>query len=205
MRKKLPRVVTDIDDTKAIFWSEFVRWHNDAYGTQYTPQELSTTRPQNITEDEFGTRFYAFFETDAFANLPVVPGSKESIDRLASDGFAFSAVTFRSLITQRTTENWLEREFPGIYQDVFCIHGESFNKYADPSCTRKSQACRRFGASIIVDDDPKVVLECAENGILAFFLRGDWNSRSLARLCLPKYVIPVSSWGEIEDSLRKQY
>jgi len=127
----------------------------------------------------------------------VLAGALHSLQRLAAT-CDLVVVTSRQHCIRQPTLEWIERHFPGVFAEVhfgnhWALEGQSKAKseicrraYSAPakhaarlaSAAHPHAAARRdIGASVLIDDNPRYAVECAEAGMEVLLY--DWQ------LCYP--------------------
>lgn len=87
-------------------------------------------------------------------------GAFESLQRLGKS-FDLVVVTSRQHAIQSVTLDWIDRHYPGIFQEVY--FGNHWAVEGTPR--KKSDICRAIGASVIIDDNVGYAVDCANAGI----------------------------------------
>lgn len=78
-------------------------------------------------------------------------------------------VTSRQHVIRQPTLQWLDTYFPGTFVDV---HFGNHYALSGPSMS-KSEICKQVGAQVLIDDNPRYALECAQAGIQVLLF--DWD------------------------------
>ena len=76
-------------------------------------------------------------------------------------------VTGRQEAVRETTELWIDRFFPGIFDDVILTNSFTENEI------KKVDVCRALGIGCIIDDSIDTCNECIESGMEAINFIGD--------------------------------
>lgn len=121
-------------------------------------------------------------EGDFFATLPEV-GTKAGVLDLKSDGHRLHVVTGRPRWSREQTQQALDRDFPGCFEDVHCTGYLNENK--EP----KHIICERIGARGLVDDywGHSVGLK----GLFVLFGRHPWQRFA------PQDTARALTWGAV--------
>lgn len=162
---KKPTLAVDVDEVLAQFLPECNEWHNRLYNTSF---KLKDYKSYNFCEtwmcsdDEAMSRVYAFFASDGFNDLEVVPGAIEAMIWL-SQHFELVVVTSRQLLIKDSTLRWLDKNFPkGTFKDVMFgnlwlpTHEIKANSHLRRT---KRSMCEEIGAVGLIDDQPKYIKE----------------------------------------------
>ncbi|KAG6520185.1 hypothetical protein ZIOFF_017223 [Zingiber officinale] len=113
--------------------------------------------------------------------------------------FTTSARSRQNVIRDQTVE-WIEKYFPGLFREIhfgnhFSLHGASRSK---------SDICRCLGAQVLIDDNPRYALECAEIGmkVLLFDYQSSYPWSRTGSATAHPMVTEVHDWREVEDKLQ---
>ena len=123
----------------------------------------------NCTQEESNHIVHEFFKSKHFKEgIPTIPGASDSLTRLR-ESCDLVVVTSRQHIIQEATLEWIDKHYPGIFQEVYFG-----NHFALEGVSRKkSDICKSIGATILIDDNPGYARECAEAGINVLLY--DWD------------------------------
>eukprot|EP01025_Chloroclados_australasicus_P024860 TRINITY_DN2491_c0_g1_i2.p2 TRINITY_DN2491_c0_g1~~TRINITY_DN2491_c0_g1_i2.p2 ORF type:complete len:360 (-),score=35.82 TRINITY_DN2491_c0_g1_i2:367-1299(-) len=146
---------------------------------------------------------HQFFESYHFRQgIEPIPGAFESLLRLRTlHACNLEIVTSRQNVIQASTLEWIDTYFPGVFGDRihFCNHYSLEGKQR-----KKSEVCKAIGADVLIDDNPKYAVECAELGIPVLLF--NWKC-GYPWAMLPEeqtenpFIIQVSNWKEAESYL----
>eukprot|EP00850_Spirogloea_muscicola_P004966 SM000022S07180 [mRNA] locus=s22:301528:302998:- [translate_table: standard] len=156
----------------------------------------------DCTQAEANHRVHAFFESDHFNNgIPPIPGAREALQRLSSY-CQLTVVTSRQHVIRQPTLEWLNKHFPQTFDAVHFGNHFALEGVARP----KSDICKSLGIDVIIDDNPRYAVECAEHGIRALLF--DWNlDYAWSKTeCGPQHPLigRVKDWAEVEHALHVQ-
>ncbi|TQD76202.1 hypothetical protein C1H46_038229 [Malus baccata] len=105
---------------------------------------------------------------------------------------------FKNVIKDHTLQ-WIEQHFSGLFQEIhfgnhWALHGES---------RPKSEICRSLGAKVLIDDNPRYALECAEVGIrvLLFDYENSYPWCKTESIDQHPLVTKVHNWEAVEKQL----
>lgn len=153
----------------------------------------------NCSQMEANHRVHAFFDSDHFKNgISPIPGAHRTLLQLAPFCQLVVVTSRQNVIKERTLE-WIDRYYAGIFKEVH--FGNHFA--LDGPSRRKSEICRCLGANVLIDDNPRYAIDCAESGIevLLFDLHGGypWSKTP----CGPQHALitRVRDWQEVEQAL----
>lgn len=199
MQQRL-RVAVDVDEVLGSFLSTLNLFCEESYSIRHELHEFYVYDFMKIwkcSQEEANHRVHEFFASAHFNDgIPIIPGSGETLRRLAhyTD---LVVVTSRQHVIRAPTLEWLHSHFPGVFSDVhfgnhFALQGE-----AKP----KSQMCRELGAEILIDDNPRYAMECADQGIQVllfdWLLQYPWSKTAGGGPHHP-LITRVRDWREVE-------
>nr|XP_016509866.1 PREDICTED: uncharacterized protein LOC107827283 isoform X2 [Nicotiana tabacum] len=144
-------------------------------------------------------RVHEFFKTSYFkTGIHPIPGARQALHKM-SRFCNLSIVTSRQNAIKDHTIEWIERHYPGLFQDMhfgnhFALNGQSI---------AKSDICRSLGANVLIDDNPRYAIECAEAGIkvLLFDYENSYPWSKSESLNGHPMVKKVHNWREVEHQL----
>ncbi|CAK7352254.1 unnamed protein product [Dovyalis caffra] len=157
-------VAVDVDEVLGNFISALNRFIADRYSWNHSVSEYHVYeffRIWNCSRDEADIRVHEFFKTPYFkTGIYPIPGAQKALHKL-SRLCKLSVVTSRQNVIKDHTVEWLEKHYPGVFHEIhfgnhFALDGES---------KPKSEICRSLGAKVLIDDNPRYAIECAEVGI----------------------------------------
>ena len=127
------RVAVDLDDVLADLISCLITTHREMTGE-------NLTRDQAVRWDVFPTAVHDRIRFGGgYATLAPLPGAREFLAWLKPQHQVY-IVTYRGDHARAVTREWLDRHFPGLYDDVHLTGGS------------KVEACRSLQVDLIVDD-----------------------------------------------------
>ncbi|XP_008242140.1 PREDICTED: uncharacterized protein LOC103340500 [Prunus mume] len=195
-------VAVDVDEVLGNFVSALNRFIADRYSSHHSVSEYHVYeffKIWNCSRDEADIRVHEFFKTSYFkTGIHPLPGAQETIHKLS--GFCdLSVVTSRQNAIKDHTIQWIEKHFPGLFQEIhfgnhFALDGES---------RPKSEICRSLGAKVLIDDNPRYALECAEAGIrvLLFDYENSYPWCKTESIIQHPLVTKVHNWEAVEKHL----
>lgn len=195
------RIAVDADDTVVDFMGCLVEWHNRTYGTRLTKYDFKDgvriSSAVGISREEGIARVLECVKLLNECNnniIPVMPGARETLSYLQSQGFSFALVTARTSSGENATFHEMRSKFPGIFSDIYF----SFNKSMDGT-PRKSKAeiCLDHNLEVIIEDDLKTALSCAQAGIYVLLFDQPWNQEC------PEHpnIKRARGWSEVAISI----
>ncbi|MBA0578034.1 hypothetical protein Gorai_020336 [Gossypium raimondii] len=153
----------------------------------------------NCSRQEADIRVHEFFKSSYFKKgIHPIPGAQRALHRL-SRFCDLSVVTSRQNVIKDHTIEWLEKYYPGLFQEMhfgnhFALHGKS---------RPKSEICRLLGAKILIDDNPRYAVECAQVGIrvLLFDYKNSYPWCKTESIDKHPLVTRVNNWEEAEQQI----
>ncbi|KAF3613297.1 putative lariat debranching enzyme-like isoform X1 [Capsicum annuum] len=195
-------VAVDVDEVLGNFVSALNEFIADRYSSYHSVSEYHVYEFFKIwkcSRDEADIRVHEFFKTSYFkTGIRPIPGAQQTLQKL-SRFCNLSIVTSRQNAIKDHTIEWIERHYPGLFQDMhfgnhFALNGKSI---------AKSDICRSLGANVLIDDNPRYAIECAEVGIkvLLFDYENSYPWSKSESLNGHPMVKKVHNWGEVEHQL----
>lgn len=191
MNKK--RIGIDIDDVIVHLVKHFYDFYNQKFKKDLNVEnhfEYDFMGPFSISAEEAISLIKEFYFTEYFDNLDLIEGSVDSIYELSKD-YELFFITSRHLDIKDKNENFLKKLFPNLKYEV--IYSGKFWQEAKS----KAEICVDLGISIIIEDNQKYSLECAEAGINVFLLDKPWNKYGEH-----ENITRVKNWKEIMEKLK---
>ncbi|XP_021894399.1 uncharacterized protein LOC110812049 [Carica papaya] len=195
-------VAVDVDEVLGDFISALNRFIADRYSLNHSVSEYHVYeffKIWNCSRDEAAVRVHEFYKTSYFKKgIHPIPGAWQALHKL-SRCCNLSVVTSRQNAIKEHTVEWIERHFPGLFREIhfgnhFAIDGES---------RPKSEICRSFGAKVLIDDNPRYAIECAEIGIrvLLFDYENSYPWCKTESVHQHPLVTKVHNWEEVERQI----
>lgn len=145
-----------------------------------------------ISERESQKMVREFYDSEEFYNLGLIPGAHSAMKTFKKRGNKLYIVTGRQEVVREKTEEWVQRNFPGIFTDVILTN--SFT----PNEVRKSDVCEILSIDRIFDDSLRVCRECIDQGVAATNFIGD----PVYPWCADN-PIAIKSWQKFCDTLNE--
>ncbi|MFH1088754.1 MAG: hypothetical protein V1719_02835 [Patescibacteria group bacterium] len=191
------KIAVDLDDVLASFIAEFLKWYNPQHNTNWQFEDVVDYHWPNfmhITVEQAIQDVHSFCLTAGFANLPVMSGAQEFVNKLAKEHELY-IVTARQHVIEEITHNWLDKNFPGIFRGVLFANHYSM----DGSSPRtKGGLCKQAGCELIIDDDDRHLDALLAHNIKVVIMDKPWNKSSI----LPANVLRAYSWGDIDETIK---
>jgi 5'(3')-deoxyribonucleotidase len=183
----MKKIAVDVDEVLSPFLPSLLKWRK--------PRNLPKRFPYlyrdiyKISEEESRKMVREFYESQEFMNLEPIKDSQKVLKNLKEH--KLYVVTGRQNIVREKTENWIEKWYPGIFEDVILTN--SFTSQEVP----KSDVCVDLNIGLLIDDNFTNCVECISVGTKALNFVGDpvypWCFES---------DISKKSWEEVWMSLK---
>ena len=175
------RIALDFDGTISDLLGGYVLYAREHFDIAL-PRELAVgQRPPFLGEERHGQMARAVLTTEFALRLDPLPDAVAAIARLGAEHELF-IVTARNEQEGRWTERWLEH------------HSITVQGFAITDRGPKLDACRAFGASLILDDSPVVIEELHGSDVTPVLMDAPYNRAAT----LPSGVVRVEGWPEFE-------
>ncbi|KAK6131719.1 hypothetical protein DH2020_034516 [Rehmannia glutinosa] len=195
-------VAVDVDEVLGNFVSALNQFIADRYSLNHSISEYHVYeffKIWNCSRDEADIRVHEFFKTHYFKKgIYPIPGAREALLKL-SEIYNLSIVTSRQNAIKEHTIEWIEKHYPGLFQEIhfgnhFALDGQS---------RPKSYICKSLGAKVLIDDNPRYAIECAEVGIkvLLFDYENSYPWCKTEHIPQHPLVTKVHNWEEVENQL----
>ncbi|KAH7574489.1 hypothetical protein ACOSQ2_008880 [Xanthoceras sorbifolium] len=195
-------VAVDVDEVLGNFVSALNRFIADRYSLNHSVSEYHVYeffKIWNCSRDEADIRVHEFFKTPYFrTGIHPIPGAQKVLHKL-SRFCSLSVVTSRQNIIKDHTIEWIEKYFPGLFQEIHFGNHFALDGVSRP----KSDICRSLGAKVLIDDNPRYAIECAEVGIkvLLFDYENSYPWSKMESADQHPLVTKVHNWEEVEQQL----
>jgi len=196
-------VAVDVDEVLGRFVFTLNQFCKEQYGMEHDVSDYwvyEFAKIWNCNQDRSNHIVHEFFKSQHFnQGIPTIPGAYEALQRL-SESCDLVVVTSRQHVIQDQTLEWIDRNYPGIFQEVYFGNHWSLEGIS----RKKSDICRAVGASVLIDDNTTYATECAAAGI--HVLLYDWD-HSYPWSKLPPgsprdpLIRVVRDWAEVEAAL----
>ncbi|XP_021750046.1 uncharacterized protein LOC110715746 [Chenopodium quinoa] len=195
-------VAVDVDEVLGNFVSALNRFIADRYSSVHSVSEYYVYeffKIWNCSRDEADIRVHEFFKTPYFKNgIYPLPGAQKTLNKLSSF-CTLSVVTSRQNVIKDHTIEWLEKHYSGLFDEIHFGNHFALDGKSKP----KSEICRSMGAKVLIDDNPRYALECAEVGIrvLLFDYQNTYPWCKTGSNNQHPLVTKVHDWEEVEQQL----
>jgi len=200
------RVAVDVDEVLGRFLFALNEFCREKYGMDHSVSDFHVYEFAKVwmcDQDRSNKIVHEFFDSQHFQDgIPVIPGAFETLKKLGGEkGIDLVVVTSRQHVIQDHTLSWIDKHFPGIFQEVYFGNHWSL----EGTSRKKSEICQAIGASALIDDNPGYALECASAGI--HVLLYDWQNRypwsKLPAGFQHPLITVVHDWDQVEEELHK--
>ncbi|KAL2327553.1 hypothetical protein Fmac_020980 [Flemingia macrophylla] len=195
-------VAVDVDEVLGNFVSALNEFIADRYSSNHSVSEYHVYEffeIWNCSRDEANTRVHEFFETPYFkSGIQPIPGAQTALQNL-SRFCNLSIVTSRQNAIKDHTIEWIEKHFSGLFQEIHFGNHFALDGVSRP----KSEICRSLNAKVLIDDNPRYAIECAEAGIrvLLFDYENSYPWSKTESADQHPLVNRVMNWEEVEQQL----
>lgn len=195
-------VAVDVDEVLGSFLAALNRFIAERYSWNHSVSEYHVYeffKIWNCSREKANILVHEFFTTHYFQDgIRPIPGARDTLQNLSSF-CSLSVVTSRQDAIKDHTLEWIEKFYPGLFEQIhfgnhFALEGQS---------RPKSEICRSFGAQVLIDDNPRYALECAEDGMRVLLFDYD-NSYPWCKTGVDQshpLVTKVHNWQEVEEKL----
>ncbi|CAD5165214.1 unnamed protein product [Musa acuminata subsp. malaccensis] len=195
-------VAVDVDEVLGSFLLALNKFIADCYSSNHSVSEYYVYEFYKIwkcSQAEANIRVHEFFKSSYFkTGIYPIPGARHALDKL-STFCNLSVVTSRQNVIKDHTLEWIEKHYPGLFQEIHFGNHFALDGVSRP----KSEICRSLGAHVLIDDNPKYALECAEVGIrvLLFDYHNSYPWCKAGSATSHPMVTKVHNWQEVEQQL----
>ena len=190
------RIGIDIDEVIADTLSVVLKNHNAEFGTAFSRNDFYSYRFWETwggTREEAIKEIYSFW-SNHIQNVPLMRGALENIYELKRAGHTLYVVTGRQDEFIEETKTWIQKHFPGIFEDIFFTNAYGLNKQS----RSKAKICKELGIDVLIEDDLDHINDCIQQGVRVVLFDSPWNKSASPD------VTRVHSWKEIEIMMRQQ-
>jgi uncharacterized HAD superfamily protein len=185
-------IAVDIDDVLVPHAEKLLDWYNQKYGTNLTLAHNHSKDPHpwgTETVEEAIRRVHEYIHSDEMFKHQSLQESITALKKL-KNRYDLVIITGRDLIIEQKTKQWLDKHFPGIFNEVH------FSALYNLEGKRRSKVeiCQKVRAKYLIDDALDQALEVPQTGTTVL-LFGDypWNETNVV---LPG-VVRVANWQEV--------
>jgi len=157
---KMNRIAIDLDEVLVPFLKPLANYHMVDISAK-TKHPYLFREVFECTEEESKRMVYEFYKSPEFLFVHPIEGSQRAMSHFRRDMDKMYVVTGRQGVAREQTELWIERYFPGIFDDVILTN--SFTEHE----ISKVDICRALSIGCIIDDSMDTCMDCQRAGVLA--------------------------------------
>jgi uncharacterized HAD superfamily protein len=187
------KIGIDIDEVITKFIEGYLKIYNEKYDKRVCFEDVITYdlwECLSISEQEAYKISDEFYDSKDFENVNFIEGAKDSINELSKNNEVI-LVTSRPLKIRGKTEKFFKENFPNNNFKIL-FSGDRFGKGKS-----KLDICEEEAIGIIIEDEPKYALSCAQKGIKVFLLDKPWNQD-----IEHENVVRVNNWKQVMELLK---
>lgn len=166
----------DIDEVLFETIDQILEYHGYRINNQkitkndITDYHIYKVKKFNINKENGVQWFHGFLQSEEVHKIQPVQWAKEVLEKIQAQGNILIAITWRLEKYSSRTAEALQKHYPGVLSDVIYL-----NAYGDMNTRKitqetKSHICKKFWATIMVEDDLHYAQELADNGIKVYLL-----------------------------------
>ena len=178
------KLAVDVDEVLVNLLTPMAKWRGIKLPSQpkykYLYREIF-----NCTEEQSQEILNKFYRSKDFFHLKPIVGSQRAMIHYKNNFDKMYIVTGRQEVVREATELWIDRFFPGVFDDVILTNSFTENEI------KKVDVCRALGIGYIIDDSIQTCNECIESGMEAANFIGD----DIYPWCEPS-EISLRGWGK---------
>jgi 5'(3')-deoxyribonucleotidase len=160
----MKKIAIDVDEVLTPFLPGMMKWKRPrALPKKFTYLYRDIYK---ISEQESQKMVHQFYESPEFMKLEPIKDSQKVLKLLKQSNKLY-VVTGRQNSVRTKTEDWIEKWYPGIFEDVILT-----NSYT-PQEVLKSDVCRNLNIGLLIDDNFATCTECMSLGVNAVNFIGD--------------------------------
>jgi 5'(3')-deoxyribonucleotidase len=146
------RIAVDIDEVLVPFCKPM--FERAGYRLPRGKWDYHYAKALGISQNESTHMVYNFYESQEFDNLKPLPGAQAGVSFLMGLGYDVYIVTGRQDRVRQRTEEWIDRHFPYMINDVILTN--SFT----PNEVNKADICKSLAINAMIDDSYQVCTDC---------------------------------------------
>lgn len=188
------KIGIDIDEIIVEFVRGYLQLYNQKYNKTLSLDEVfsyNLFEPLKISREASIELADEYYDSEGFDNILFVDGAEEGIKKLNKD-YELIFVTARPSHVKKKTEIFIKNLFPDLDSKIF------YSKNIWEEGLFKSEICKTHQCDVLIEDDLKHALECAENGIKIILLDKPWNQN-----VEHENIIRAKNWDEILEKINE--
>ncbi|MEK6872650.1 MAG: hypothetical protein AABW90_01395 [Nanoarchaeota archaeon] len=181
----------DLDECLSEYVFGFLNYYNDTYNTNFHFNDVKDFGFWKLiggTREEAINIVSSFYKTSYFKELPVVFGSRNTVEELKKFSELF-VVTSRPNDIINKTNQWIDQHFHNKFSKI--IFTNELSRSGERK--RKLEICKNLRLDFLVEDNIEYALDCARTKTKVFLLDKPWN-QSERKL---NEISRVYNWNEI--------
>ncbi len=198
-----PVIAIDIDDVLASHVPSFIAFGNERWGTHLTIDDYDEdwarmwrlSRHDGTHRQEIDRRVNEFF-SEAISTMPHDETAAEVLHVLKAN-FDLLIVTSRRLSTKGDTLAWVQKNFPGVFEEDKILFAGIWGDIADSTAPLKTKAdvLRVVQADYLIDDQVKHCNAAAAECNMKALLFGDYPWQN--GVDTHDNVVKVKTWHDV--------
>ena len=188
-------IAIDVDEVLADLLSQFIKYHNNLYGTDLHRDEFTSYSWWEIIGDGYTIdkeKILDFFKSPDVDLIRPVAGAQDGVRELKKM-HDLVVVTSRHFSLSVLTEHWLKKYFPDCFSKYYYTKST-----VNHNTITKFDACREAGAQLLIDDQFSFADEVADHNIKVLLFDQPWNRAYPQH----KFITRVASWPDIVSKIK---
>jgi uncharacterized HAD superfamily protein len=188
------KIGIDIDEIIAEFVRGYLELYNKRYNKNLQFEEIfsyNLFEPLKISKEVSIELADEYYGSENFDNIDLVKGAEEGVRKLKQE-HELIFITARPSHVKEKTEIFIKKLFPDFSSKI--VYSKNFWEEG----LFKSDICKAHQCDILIEDDLKHALECAEKSIRIILLDKPWN-RGIEH----KNIIRAKNWNEILEKIKE--
>lgn len=192
-----PIIVIDLDNTLAASAKGFVDFSNKHFGTSITIDDYDEDREKTwgVSFEEAERRMKVMRDSKSQNDYVAFEQAREVLIQLKKD-YTLIILTSRRKESEADTMNWLNRYYPGIFDEVLLSGFFEAETVRTGHLLTKGEQYEQIGAAYVIDDYYKHCESAAEvNARAILFGNYPWNQIEE----LPPNTTRCTNWLEVGE------
>lgn len=187
------KIGIDIDEVVANHLEKLNQFYFERTGKKYSEEDYTSYNWWEVWEitKEKAIQIDKDFKSDSlFRGILPIGGSLNYIKLLAKNSTLFF-ITSRPKEIMEETKLWLKNYLPNIsFEVIFTgdFHGNG---------KTKAEVCHDLNVDILIEDNAKYAMECANNNIFVLLFDKPWNKKLFTYINIQR----VFNWSEIFEKI----
>jgi 5'(3')-deoxyribonucleotidase len=189
-------IAIDVDEVLADLLSQFIKYHNNLYGTDLRREEFLTYNWWEVIGDGYANdkeKILSFFKSPDVDLIRPIVGAQDGVKELKKEN-DLVIVTSRHFSLSVLTEHWVKKYFPDSFSKFYYTKST-----VNQNTITKFDACRAAGAQLLIDDQFAFADEVADHDIKVLLFDQPWNRAYPPHKCITR----VSSWPDTIARIRE--